>query len=366
MRVCILSGIGYGTNYYRATLVKRAIDRWGGPLGVEAFHTHLFSLSFMDPKAVDVFYLLRPIPEMIPVEMLHRLKREGRPIVLDYDDDLFAVPSWSPSSLTFDLGGIREFCRGVHACPDVITTTTAAGARIVKEYTPDAETRVIPNAFDPALKILRPFPKWKDGDVPNIGWAGGSQHERDLAHLLPVFHECLQRGYGLTFIGDGPRGLRGLPGKKIAWVQGTHEIEEFHQALALVGFNVGLAPVVDERFNHSKSALKPAEYGWYAGCPSVISDLSCYDEVEDDGQWNHKVRGWDRDLWMDRIEKALAVTREHGRRYRTPDRYNIKTTFHQWCAAFNRAHQIARGEDAPGYREAEAPAEARVLETSPN
>lgn len=357
MRVAILSGENYGTNYYRGTLVKRAIDRWGAEHGVTAFHTHLFSMQFLAPGAVDVFYCLRPIPELLPVELMHRLKREGRPIVVDYDDDLFAVPKWSTSSQTFDLGGIQEFCRGIMVAPDVVTTTTKAGARIVKDYAPQAETRVIPNAFDPTLKLFRPFPAHQKGDVPNVGWSGGGQHTKDLEMLEPVFRECLKRGYGLTFVGDGPRALRGLsPKHKIQWVNGSHNVEMYHQSMPIAGIDVGLAPVVDERFNHSKSALKAVEYSWLCGCPTVLSDLSCYDEIPtDDSMRATKVRGFDRDEWMAKIEHGLERMRTEGRRYCLPAAYHLRNTYEKWIEAFALAHRIARGEEAPGY---EAPTKA--------
>lgn len=368
MRVAILSGIQYGTNYYRGTLVKRAIDRWGAARGVEAFHVHLFSKAFLEESAVDVFYLLRPVPEMMPAELLHTIKRRGIPIVIDWDDDLFSVPAWSPSSHTFDMGGVREYCRAVMATPDVVTTTTEAGARIVRDYmgdfgNRDVPTRAIPNAFDPELKLLRPFGEGAGaGEPPAIGWGGGAQHERDLAAILPVFEECLRRGYGLRFIGEGPRALRGLSKRhRIEWVQGTHEVEEYLQALAISGFDVALAPVVDEKFNHSKSALKAAEYGWIAGCPAVISDLSCYDEVREDGAWVHKIKGFDRDQWMAAIEAGLALTRTGGRNYRLPVRYNLKHTFDRWVEAFNHAHEVARGCAAPGYVAGRHEVEDRVI-----
>lgn len=366
MRVALLSGVNYGTNYYRASLVKRAADRWGATRGVEAFHVHLFSNGFLEKDSgIDVFYLLRPIPEMMPLELLHRLKRDGRPLVIDWDDDLFSVPKWSPSSTTFDLGGVREYCRGVMCAPDVVTATTEAGARAVREYMAelgagDVPTRVIPNAFDPDLKVFRAFPEVSK--PPAVGWQGGAQHEKDLAAIEPVFRECLKRGYGLRFIGEGPRGLRALSKKyRIEWIQGSHDVESFLQSLPLAGFDVAVAPLVDEKFNHSKSALKAAEYAWYAGCPSVLSDLSPYDEVPADGAWVQKVRGHDTATWMAAIERGIEVSRERGRCYRLPARYNLRHTFDRWVDAWNLAHRAVRGCDAPGYREGRAEVEDKMI-----
>lgn len=346
MRVAILTGETSGTNYFRATLVKRAIDRWGAPLGVEAFHSCVFSMSFLE--SVDVFYLLRPTPELMPIELLHRIKREGKTVVVDYDDDVLNVPSWSMSAQTFDMGGIRKYCRSVYKSADLVTTTTRAAARIVREYAPQASVRIVPNSFDRAVKLLKPLPQHKPGDVPCVGWSGGSQHNEDLAALMPVFHACLKRGYGLTFLGDGPRGLRGLsPRHKVSWVNGTNHIELYQQLMPLAGFDVGLAPVLDIRFNHSKSCLKAVEYSWLCGVPAVLSDIPCYEEVEGDRFF--KVKGFDVDAWMEAIDAGIAITQREGRRYYLPPQYDLGNTFYKWVEAFAQAHLEATGRVAPGY-----------------
>lgn len=353
MRVAILSGENHGTNYFRGTLVKRAIDRWGAKQGVEAFHCGVFSMGFLE--TVDVFYLLRPSPEMAPPELIHRIKRLGKPVVMDFDDDLFNVPSWSMSSQTFDIKAVVDHFRYCYLCADLVVTTTEAAARRLREVAPQASIEIVPNAFDVEAKLLRPFPAARADDIPCVGWAGGSQHNEDLRALEPVFHACLKKGYGLTFIGDGPRGLRGLsPKHKIKWLPGNNNVEMYQQIMPLGGFDVGLAPVIDHPFNHSKSALKATEYSWLCGCPSVLSDLSPYDEVAEDGRRFFKVKGFDVDAWMTKIDAALAAHKEDGRRYVLPPRYNLANTFPRWVGAFARSYREVTGRDAPGYQEAEA------------
>lgn len=346
MRVAILSGETCGTNYFRGTLVKRAIDRWGSTHGVEAFHAHVFSMSFL--TSVDVFYLLRPIPELMPIELLHRIKREGKAIVVDYDDDVLNVPAWSSSATTFDQEHVRKYCRSAFKVADLVTTTSAAAAGIVRGYAPQAKIHVIPNAFDRAVKLLRPMPVHQANDIPCVGWSGGSQHNEDLAALMPVFHACLKRGYGLTFIGDGPRGLRGLsPRHKISWMGGTGNIEMYQQLMPLAGFDVGVAPVLDIPFNHSKSCLKAIEYSWLSGVPAVLSDIPCYEEIGGDRFF--KVKGFDVDAWMAAIDAGIAITQREGRRYHLPERYDLNSTFYGWIEAFAQAHVEATGRVAPGY-----------------
>lgn len=359
MRVALLSGENYGTNYYRATLVKRGIDRWGAERGVEAFHCGVFSLGFVE--SVDVFYLLRPTPEMAPPELIHRLRRLGKPIVMDFDDDLFNVPTWSMSSQTFDLKNVVDHFRWAYLAADVVTTTTESAARRAREVAPQASVAIVPNAFDQDVKLLRPVPAPKPDDVPCVGWAGGSQHNEDLRAIEPVLWECLKRGYGLTFVGDGPRGFRGLsPRHKVNWIPGNHNVEMYLQNMPLAGFDVGLAPLLDHPFNRSKSCLKAIEYSWLCGCPSVLQDLGPYEELVADGRRFFKVAGFDRDAWMVQIEAALRAMREDGRRYVLPGTYTLRSTTERWIDAFARAHLEATGREAPGHRPRETTA-PRVL-----
>lgn len=345
MRIAIISGENYGTNYFRGALVKRAIDRWGARAGVEAMFCSAFPTNLLEPSAgIDVFYFLRPTFDH-PIDLLHRIKRAGKPLVIDYDDDLFNVPAWSPAAQTFEIGSVRSYYKHALAAADLVTTTTKAASRIVGSYS-GAESRVIPNAFDREHKLFRPMPQWVDGGTPNIGWSGGSQHSEDLKALEPVFMECLRRGYGLTFVGDGPRFLRGMsPKHRVAWVPGNHNVEMYQQHMPLAGFDVGLAPVLDIPFNHSKSALKFAEYSWLCGVPAVVSDIPCYAEVVPDGKRAFKVKGWEVSSWMDAIEAGIETTKEEGRRYILHGQYDLENTWKQWVGAFADAYRIVRGAD---------------------
>lgn len=345
MRVGILTGEEHGTNYFRGTLLKRALDR----RGVECFHTYLYEPS--EFARCDVAYLLRPsagTPDLLG--QLHALKRRGVPLVVDADDQIFDVPAWSPAAAVFHRREVQRFYRGVYAAADVVTTPSAYLARAFRDIAPEARFHVVPNAFDRGVKLLKPLGRLEAWETPNVGWSGGSQHAQDLAALDPVWHRLLDEGVGLTFVGDVPRSVVGR--ERTRYLGGSQGVELYLQTMPLARFDVALAPLLDCEFNRCKSALKAVEYAHLCGCPMVLSDLPCYDEVESDDIYVFKVKTFDPHSWCEAIEAALTTMRTRGRRYHLDPRYDLDVAADLWVRAFEDAIAGVRGDPVEPITEA--------------
>lgn len=339
--VCV-SGDQWGTNYYRARLVKRGLER-RDDLGMNFVHTHLFGPGLA--QSADVLYVLRPMPQTVPIGVLHALKRSGKPIVVDWDDDVFNIPEWSMSGFALDKKAVRDYYSALMKLADLVTTTNEYNARERLPQVTDAPVRVIPNALDEQQRLLKPTrPLSFEEAKPNIGWAGGSQHNGDVAALDAVWQECLARGWTLTFLSDVPRSLEGDErfAGQIVQVGGVADVEVYHQALALSCMDVCVAPLLDIPFNRAKSSLKALEYGAIAGAPCVLSDVEAYDDVKE-GERVQKLRGFSTREWMSALEKAVEVAKS-GKQYVLPERFRLGTTTEQWAAAFREAHQIVTEE----------------------
>lgn len=338
MRVGILTGEEHGSNYYSGTLVKKYL----GKRGIGAFHTKVFDVAeFM---RCDVAYMIRPFfldAEAIP--QIHALKRAGVPIVMHADDHFYEVPAWSPSAPTCHRYETQRRFTAGFAAADLVVTPSRTLAREFKARFPNAAFRIIPNAFDRDVKLLRPYPRLDGAEVPTIGWSGGAQHQGDLAAINDVLIRCLDRGWKLSFVGDVPNGMNGR--RNTSFIPGCSGVELYMQSMPLARFHVALAPLIDNLFNRCKSALKAVEYGHLCGCPMVLQDLDTYDEIEADGRRIQKVKGHDPDDWMRAIEAGLEVYREEGRRYSLAPKYDMENTIDLWVEAFRDAHRIARGRD---------------------
>lgn len=339
MRVYIFAGEIYGSCYYRAKLVSQ----WLNKIGVDTILTHTMSMRMLDK--CDVFYFMRPTPDVVMIEKLHQMKREGMPIVVDTDDLLFETPIWSPAYATFDKFQVQEYYRRVYECADLVTASHRyIGEYFSKKYTP-APIRVIGNAFDTNIKLFRPKGTLKDDEIPCIGFSGGAQHEGDLDSIAGVWDECLKRGYGLRFLGTCPNCIIGK--NRTEMINGNHVVDIYHQSLPLCEFDVGLAPLLDIEFNRCKSSLKAIEYQYLSGCPMVLQDLPPYEDFKADGKRIFKINGNDTNEWMDAIEKSLQVMRTEGRSYSINLKHTIDFTIHKWLGAFKDAYRIVKGEEPP-------------------
>ncbi len=114
--------------------------------------------------------------------------------------------------------------------------------------------------------------------------------------------------------------------------------------MALARFDVLLAPLLDIPFNHSRSALRPVEYSYLCGCPSIVSDLSPYDSLNspDSLPICTKIKGFDTNDWMGAIENGITTMREVGRAPTIEGRFTMDVTAIKWMEAFTEAVKIVR------------------------
>ena len=344
LRVAIISGDTGGTCYYRAALLKRAFDR-DPSLGVEAIFADRWQAAF---EYVDLVYLLHPWePKTIAIERLHALKRAGKAIVVDADDDVFNVPPESAAYAACQEYAFRRFQAALYRSADLVTASTEHIGRSFAARA-GAPYRVVPNAFDAEVKIARPHGKLTGR--PTIGWAGGVQHHGDLAALDALWPALLARGYGLLFLGASPKSVQGRSwhrtGDRVAVLEGTPSVEQYMQLLPTLGVDVALAPLVDNAFNRCRSELKAVEASWLFGAPLVMSDGPAFHAIPE-GPRAQKVVGFDAAAWLDAIERGIAIARTEGRRYALPERNRLTATAPLWAAAFKEAHEIAAGAAQP-------------------
>jgi glycosyltransferase involved in cell wall biosynthesis len=144
---------------------------------------------------------------------------------------------------------------------------------------------VVENALDEQLWLPVPHPK--PGPGTRLLFFGTRTHSKDLALLRPAV-EALRRDAGLDvtlFVisgesrGEGQDWYTRLkpPRKDREYPAFVHWLKE-HAS----DFDVGVAPLVDDEFNRSKSDLKFLDYS-ALGLPGVYSDVrafaSCVDGI---------------------------------------------------------------------------------------
>jgi glycosyltransferase involved in cell wall biosynthesis len=197
-------------------------------------------------------------------------KSLGKFTVFEVDDDLWNVHPTNPSYRAWSkpeiIGGAEALIRGA----DLVTTTTQPLALQLRRL--NRNVRILPNMLPPEhWQVRRERPAGYDKVV--LGWAGSASRGRDLETVREVV---------LQILGAYPQALMLVAGSESNMVFPPHEriqmvppvkIAQYAGSLAL--FDIGLAPVVDSRFNQAKSDLKFVEYGML-GIPCVASNVESY------------------------------------------------------------------------------------------
>lgn len=225
------------------------------------------------------------------------------PIIYDIDDDIYDIGPSSPAYEFFYPGSplfevVETMMRNVHA----LTVSTPALKERYKEFNPNIF--VLPNAQD--TEYWNGLQTSPDPAYVTIGWAGGHHHYDDL-HMLRRPLKKLMRNYPnvrLKLNGLRPDFLENHP-QVIIETEFVH-CNDYPKKLQEMGFDIGLAPVVDRPFNRGKSNIKWQEYSM-AGIPTIASKVGEYKEIQ------HEVTGLLADsedswyFWMEKLVKDAEL-----------------------------------------------------------
>ncbi len=271
MRVLIVrSTVSTGSAYYRVDEPARAVRE--ADLGVEVVVTHGLATSVrpsapgeapevtdVDARGADVVVLQLPkTPAML--QCLRLLQAQGVAVVVEMDDLVSAVPFGAPAYEPVVRGGLAQLVLACAREADLVTVSTPV---LLAEYAAHGRGAVVPNAVPRRVAELAPAYERSPGTV-TIGWTGTvAGHPYDLQEMGSGLQQALDRtGPGSRFLVLGQRcdvrtrlGLSTEP-DEITWLPGVDDyLERMGQE-----FDLGIAPLREDRFNAAKSWLKPLEY----------------------------------------------------------------------------------------------------------
>ena len=214
-------------------------------------------------------------PEMIALALAMG-EANKCPVVFELDDNIFDISKNSPAYEWFYPGSplievVETFMRNV----DAITVSTQALKDVYAKY--NDNIYVLPNAQNPEDWIDL---EHKKNEHLTIGWAGGFTHYDDLHMIRRPLKRILKKYPDVRFriLGMQPDFLLG--NKQVEFVQGFVPTRQFPALLAKVGFDIGLAPVVDRPFNRGKSNIKFQEYSMLS-IPTIASRVGEYREIQE-------------------------------------------------------------------------------------
>lgn len=273
---------------------------------------------------------------------------EGGPLlVAECDDDLINV---RPDNALFTLGGVdfetylREdvpAARRILDTADLVTVSVPHLAEVLAEQT-DTPIVVLPNTVDPVLLEV-PQRLREPGERLRVGWGGSPTHDIDIRLNADGIRYGLRKADAqLVMLGADYRHLLKHPDTEYhPW---QTRIDNYY--VIVHSSHVALAPLADDAFNRSKSALKALEAA-ALGIPVVASDVRPYREFITHGETGFLCRT--EDDWMKAI-RTLGNDEDLRRAMGT--------------AARQRAAELTTDKWAPRWVEAYRDAIARKRESA--
>ncbi len=251
----------------------------------------------------DVLWI-QLITSKVLIELAKLAKGQGVKIVYDIDDRLDAIPAENQAISVYGEQSKKDEIDAILALADLVTVSTEPLARSMRERGVK-NVKVLRNQLT-ANVMPRKHPSNKD--FVRILWAGSPTHKRDLAIVAPAVRKILMKYEGkVRFICMGERVPEALADCfKYIDIYEPVDFEFYHDRIATFGADFAIAPLEDNPFNESKSAIKAIEYA-SAGYPMLLSPVGEYPVVVADGLPAVLVAN---DEWEDAIERMIAMPRE--------------------------------------------------------
>lgn len=271
--------------------------RLGVPAGAlrrRGYTVHVFtSFTPAHLKDHDVAIFCRPLDE-VSAQAIAAYARAGRAIIVDIDDLFHAIPPHSPSYARVGPGnpaGLRALEQAI-ASAHLLTVTTPGLAEAYRSFA--HAIAILPNTWSRSHRGWQAPPPPHQGIV--LGWAGTVTHRIDVQEMRSgVLRALAQRPQArLVIIGDLGvyEVFKELPASQRLYRPGV-PFEHYPQLLA--EFDILLAPLENNRFNHAKSDLKLLEAG-VRGIPWVASPLPAYRDWGAGGLLAATPEEWERHL----------------------------------------------------------------------
>jgi len=146
-----------------------------------------------------------------------------------------------------------------------------ANAVLAEEYSKFInDIIIVPNYLEYARWGTIILPEKKHAKKLRVGWAGGNEHNGDLAFIEPVI-KALSKEVDWIFMGSCPETMRPY----VAEFHGGVDFQYYPQNLANLNLDLAIAPLEHNRFNEAKTNLRLLEFG-IMGWPIVCSDIAPY------------------------------------------------------------------------------------------
>lgn len=283
-----------------------------------------------DIMKADVIVLCRNIrPE--DLKIIYYVKKHGKKLIYDIDDNFFELSTETPLGRYHRHPGHLYVVRTMIRYADCIRVYSEPMREIAEQINPDNVVKV-KSYFD--LSMLDKI-KPKVHDKIKIVYATSRGNADPLANIcVSAIKNILQKYpeqveyYAFGFI---PEALKGF--KNVFKLNYIYNYAEFIRFFYEQGFDIGLAPGIDDRFHNSKTNNKFREYGAMQVC-GIYSDIQIYrDCVQDHSNGiivQNTTESWTQAISELVEKKKLRETIKKNARKTVQEEYSLENTLRDW------------------------------------
>lgn len=224
------------------------------------------------------------------ITMLRAAQAFGKKVVLDFDDNYHEIPMWSPCFEEFNRDNAVKIFEMALKEADIVSCSTESLAGYYRDRRDDIH--VARNfmwskhldAVAPKPEQLRGEPK-RPGEI-RIGYVGSYVHLHDISSIRAALEEICKRYSNVKLVSLCQQFVLGgdFPEERVEAHQpvqiGKDEtlaemMFRYYSTIRDLDLDIGLAPLLDNPHNASKSNIRLLEYG-VAGVPVVASKFGPY------------------------------------------------------------------------------------------
>lgn len=276
-----------GCDYYRSILpVKHLKD----PLLQRGIEISLLDNVYTNMN-MDAYVVHRQIGDEF-IRALACLAEQGKAIVWDHDDLLTEIPSYNPVRVSWTELMAQRWQAIKHIATATTTTTeNLARASFSKEKL--TSNTVLPNLID-----LNDYnPQRKNRDKIRILWAGSETHSGDLDLIVNPLRRIIDRyreQVEIVFFGYAPNDLVSTNLTDIH-IYPQCPVNFYPKMLSNIAPDIGLCPLLDNKFNRCKSNCKAIEMT-AAGAVTISQKGVAYDHrcswavASDENDWYSSIK----------------------------------------------------------------------------
>jgi hypothetical protein len=276
-----------GVTYYRLIAPQKAVNAIGHDF------EYLGNKQSIDGKTweerlsgVDIV-ISKHIDNPNGAKNLHlACQKLGIPFVYDLDDDLFSIRADNPAHESYAKGQMKRIYLATNlSFANALFVSTEPLKEVYQKFfrenfNLEIPIFVLPNFNDAELFNFK-SPKNEDKVV--IGYHGSVTHDADLALILPIIDKLMYIHPKLYMQLVGTVRKDSID-KLFAAIKNKHRFEikagtpafdKFPELLMSMRWDIGVAPLIDDEFNHGKSHIKYMEYAM-KHIPVVASDVYPY------------------------------------------------------------------------------------------